>query len=215
MQPQLPSRYASSGDDSESDFVDADRTVLANLLGITDLDTLHRKEEESLAAAYELLLAEVETDTPMTSELIRYIHWRIFGDLYRWGGRWRTVWISKPGVTWPPPDHLEVAMRDFDVRVLSKYPAASLSRDDEFCDAAGHLQGEFLAIHPFREGNARTIKLLTDLLAVQTGRRILLYDASDDGRNRYIAAARDAMLENYVPMVGVFRDALRNARQAT
>lgn len=57
---------------------------------------------------------------------------------------------------------------------------------------AAEIQGEFLVIHPFREGNARTIKLATDLLAVQTGRLPLTYDQSETGTRTYIEAAKTA-----------------------
>jgi len=64
-------------------------------------------------------------------------------------------------VAWPPPDFLDESMRTFEHEVLMAYPASSLTSDQKFCGAFGHIQGEFLAIHPFREGNARTIKLVT------------------------------------------------------
>ncbi len=59
--------------------------------------------------------------------------------------------ISKPGVTWPPLDYLDEAMRTLENEVLSAYPASSLRADEDFCKALGYMQGEFLAIHPFRE----------------------------------------------------------------
>jgi hypothetical protein len=65
-----------------------------------------------------------------------------------------------------------------------------------------------LVIHPFREGNARTIKLLTDLLATQTGRPLLIYDASEEGQNRYIAAATTAFKKDYAPMAELISQAL-------
>jgi cell filamentation protein len=71
---------------------------------------------------------------------------------------------------------------------------------------------EFLVIHPFREGNARTIKLLTDLLAVQTGRPLLIYDQSEEGQAAYIAAATAAFKINYAPMVNIIRQALKLAQ---
>ncbi len=188
--------------------MDAQQTVLKNKKGIADLHALFVEEEKSLAKAYESLLDEVRSDTPMTSELIRYVHGVVFGDLYDWAGRWRTVTISKPGVTWPPPDYLDDAMRKFEHEVLVAYPSSSLTDDLEFCKALGHIQGEFLAIHPFREGNARTIKLATDLLAVQTGRLPLIYDDSDAGRVRYIDAAKAAMLQEYDLMITCIREAL-------
>src|SRR5436853_1033497 len=66
-------------------------------------------------------------------------------------------------------------MQQFERDVLRRHPARQLD-DDAFCRAIARIQGEFLAIHPFREGNARTIKLLTDLLALQTDRPLLRYD---------------------------------------
>ena len=173
------SRYSAGGD--ENLYMDEAKIVLKNKKNISDLRSLHLEEEKALARAYELLLDEVRSDTPVTSELIRHAHSRIFVDLYDWAGRWRTVIIGKPGVTWPPPDYLDKAMNEFEREVLSAYPAPALKNDKFFCEAIGHIQGEFLAIHPFREGNARAIKLVTDLLAVQTGRLTLVYDASDKG----------------------------------
>jgi cell filamentation protein len=201
------SRYAATGG-SENEYMDDAETVLRNKKGIADLQTLYVEEEKGLARAYEQLLAEVRSDTPITAELIRYAHGAIFDDLYDWAGRWRRVTISKPGVTWPPPDYLEEAMKDFEVTLLKKYPVHALISDDAFCQALGHIQGEFLAIHPFREGNARTIKLVTDMLSLQTGRLPLVYDDTDTGKERYIAAAKAAMLQDYEPMAAVIRTAL-------
>ena len=206
-------RYDTSGN-PQAEYVDAARTVLANKRGITDLHTLQVAEEEALAAAYETLLGEVRTSTPMTCGLLCHIHERIFGELYAWAGHWRTVWISKPGITWPAPDFLAANMQAFETEVLAKYPPAALAEDDRFCAAVAETQGEFLVIHPFREGNARTIKLATNLLAAQTGRPLLVYDATDKGQERYIAAATAAFRQDYGPMIAVIGHALQAAKQA-
>ncbi|MBU2259919.1 Fic family protein [Patescibacteria group bacterium] len=89
-----------------------------------------------------------------------------------------------------------------------QYPAPSLKNDQDFCRALAHIQGEFLAIHPFREGNARTIKLVTDLLSVQTGRLPLSYDDSDAGKKKYIGAAASAILKDFQPMTILITEAL-------
>lgn len=195
------------------EYMDAKQEVLKNKKGIVDLESLQIEEEKGLAVAYERLLAEVRSDTPITAELIRYAHQMIFGDLYEWAGRWRTVRISKPGAVWPPPDFLDQAMEELEREVLRNYPASALSKDEAFCKAVGHIQGEFLAIHPFREGNARTIKLITNLLAVQAGRVLLAYDASEEGQERYIAAAKEAVKKNYAPMTAVICEALKASQK--
>lgn len=135
-------------------YVDAAGTVLRNRLAITDLSQIQMAEEEALARAYRDLLREVRTDTPITCDLLRHVHARIFGDLYDWAGHWRSVWISKPGTTWPAPDFLDANMLEYEQNVLRKFPAGDLSDDSVFCAAVGEIQGEFLVIHPFREGNA-------------------------------------------------------------
>jgi cell filamentation protein len=208
------SRYDVSGN-VEAEYVDAQKTVLANTKGITDLRTLQIAEEEALAAAYESLVRELRLDTPMTCALLRHIHASIFGDLYAWAGRWRTVWISKPGITWPAPDFLDRNMMGFEKDVLERCPVHSLQSDHVFSTAVGQIQGEFLAIHPFREGNARTIKLMTDLLAAQTGRPPLRYDRTEDGQERYLQAAGVAFKRNYAPMAEIIREALQRSGKAT
>lgn len=205
-------RYDVSGN-VEAEYIDAERTVLANKQGVKDLATLQMLEERALVRAYETLLREVRADTPMNCSLARRIHERIFGDLYEWAGRWRTVWLSKPGITWPPPDFLDQHMQTWEDNILRKYPVAQLKEDEAFCRAIAEIQGEFLVIHPFREGNARTIKLMTDLLAAQTGRPLLAYDQSEEGRQQYIRAAGAAFKKDYVPLTEIIRRALDEARR--
>lgn len=105
--------------------MDAEQQVLKNKKGLSNLQALYIEEEKALARAYESLLSEVQSDTPMTSELILYVHSVVFGDLYDWAGRWRTVTISKPEVTWPPPDYLDEAMRTFEYEVLAMHVRSS------------------------------------------------------------------------------------------
>ena len=171
--PPNPNRYDVSGN-VEAEYVDDAQMVLVNRLGIRDLELLQLKEEAGLAKAYETLIGEMRIDTPLTCELLKHIHQRIFGELFDWAGRWRTLQISKPDVVWPAFQFLDKSMQEFERTVLAKYPASALASDDDFCMAVGEIQGEFLSIHPFREGNARTVKLLTDLLAAQAGRPFLV-----------------------------------------
>jgi cell filamentation protein len=204
-------RYDVTGN-VEAEYVDADGLVLVNKRGIAELEELQLLEEDCLTKAYETLLDEIRVDTPMSVELIRYVNERVFGTIFTWAGRWRTVNISKPGVTWPPPVFIAENMESLERDVLRKYPAASLTDDETFCRGVAVIQGEFLVIHPFREGNARTIKLVTDLLAAQSDRPPLSYDKTDTGRNAYIAAASQAFSRNYAPLEAIIRRALESAR---
>ena len=205
-------RYDVSGS-VEAQYVGAAGLVMVNKRGVTDLATLQDLEQQALARAYETLLREIRTDTPMSCDLLRHIHLEIFGELYEWAGRWRTVWISKPGITWPAPDFLERHMAAWQQNVLCKCPASALRNDEAFCEAVAEIHGEFLVVHPFREGNARAIKLMTDLLAAQTNRPLLAYDQSEAGQGQYVRAALAAFKKDYAPMREVIRSALIAARK--
>lgn len=204
-------RYDVSGN-VEAQYLDDAQTVLINKPGIIEIEILQAAEEQALARAYGQLLGEVHTDTPMSCALLKHIHAAIFGELYDWAGRWRTVWISKPGVTWPPPDFLDQSMGEFERTVLARWPVGAIGDDASFCQASGEIQGEFLTIHPFREGNARAIKLLTDLLAVQTGRPLLVYDNSPGGGDAYIDAAKMAFKRDYSALATLMAEALSRSR---
>lgn len=204
-------RYDTSGN-PEAEYVDAAHEVLVNLQNIKDLTVLQLAEEEALVSAYSVVLSQVRATTPLTSNLIKHAHALIFGKLFAWAGHWRTVWISKPGTTWPPPDFLDQNMKEFEQQVLAAYPAKELATDDLFCQALAKIQGEFLVIHPFREGNARTIKLVTDILAAQTKRPLLMYDQTEVGQLAYIEAAKAAFKRNYEPLQVIIQQALETAR---
>jgi cell filamentation protein len=105
-------------------------------------------------------------------------------------------------------------MATFERDVLQRHPASRLAEDEDFIDAVAEIQGEFLAIHPFRERNARTIKLATNLLAVQTGPPLPVYDDSDAGAMQYIAGASAALQrKDYRLLEAIIRAALARARQ--
>jgi cell filamentation protein len=99
-------------------------------------------------------------------------------------------------------------MLELERALLNKYPADTIPDDETFCAVAAEIQGEFLVIHPFREGNARTIKLATDILAAQTGRPLLAYDQSEQAIEEYIAAAKAAFKRQYGPLAAIIRQAL-------
>lgn len=203
-------RYIAVG--PEANYVDENQTILVNKLGICDLHSLHVKEEEGLVHCYQTMVQSVRFDTPLSNGLIREVHRLVFGDLFEWAGKWRHSWISKGNTVWAHPDHIDALMQGFEVNVLQQTPLSKTMSDDEFCSIVALIQGEFLTIHPFREGNARTIKVVTDLYAVQTDRPFLIYDESETGKQDYIDAAIQAMLTNHRPLEAIVKAALATAR---
>ncbi len=203
---QKGNRYIAVG--PETKFADSQSKVLVNKLGITRLNSLQIKEEEGLVDCYQRMIKRVNFDTPLSNALICEIHRAIFGELFEWAGKWRASWISKDQTVWANPIHIETLMQAFEAEVLQRAPLSQAISDCEFCSIVALIHGEFLTIHPFREGNARTIKVLTDLYAAQTGRRFLIYDQTEAGQTEYINAAIAAMGRDLLPMEAVIHGAL-------
>ena len=135
-------RYDVAGN-VEAEYVDSQKLVLVNKKGFQSLAELQVAEEMALASAYETMLTEVRVGTRLTNGLILRIHREIFGELYEWAGRWRSVTLSKPGITWPPPRFLPQAMEEFERAVLSKQAHERLDSDERFCAAVAEIQGGF------------------------------------------------------------------------
>lgn len=139
-----------------------------------------------------LEFATRETPAPITLETIQRIHTEMFGDIYPWAGQWRTVTLSKSGITWEvPPYGTEIAMKNFAEHTLKVTPFLS---DDPAAVLAttARIMGEYLALHPFREGNGRSAFLLGEIILVQNG--LLIFDRHQRDRDqaRYYAACEAA-----------------------
>jgi cell filamentation protein len=72
------------------------------------------------------------------------------------------------------------------------------------------IHTEFNFIHPFREGNGRTIRLFLDLLAVHCGYEPINYSTST--KTEYINACIAGMSKNYKPMEKVMNKGLKNRK---
>ncbi|MGP8215608.1 MAG: Fic family protein [Bacteroidia bacterium] len=68
------------------------------------------------------------------------------------------------------------------------------------------VHAELLFIHPFREGNGRTARLLANLMAAKAGHKLLdLENFSNEKFNNYVKAVKMAAKRDYVPMEKIIR----------
>ncbi|OMG80709.1 Fic/DOC family protein [Achromobacter xylosoxidans] len=141
---------------AQDPYLDKASGILRNRLGITDQAELDRAEA-TLALVRSLELVKQPVDGRYDLAHLQEIHARLFGDVYDWAGQIRTVDISKGDTrfanfqqieSYAPeifkPLHREQLLRALDV--------------DTFCQRAGHYLGELNVLHPFREGNGRSIR---------------------------------------------------------
>jgi cell filamentation protein len=126
-------------------------TVLINRLGFRNQSRLDAFEAEVTAER----AAQALPAGRLSYTHYRAIHRHLFGDVYAWAGRPRTVRISKDGSTFCYPEHIDREMRRL-FAALSRARHHQGLNGPTFAAKAAHFPAELNAIHPFREGNGRT-----------------------------------------------------------
>jgi cell filamentation protein len=178
-----------------------DTDTLRNRLGITDDKTLTEAERRLTQARG----AEAARLTfPTTADGYRALHRHLFQDLYEWAGQDRSVNIAKGGSNFA---HVPYIARELDKRFADISTGDTLKglTRDEFFDRLGNHINEMNAIHPFREGNGRTMRHHAAQLARDAGHPIRI--ASID-KTAWMDASRHGFLTgDHRPMAAVLAEA--------
>lgn len=186
----------------------SDGLVLKNLLGITSKDEMDELELGLLAQLYESVLVEDLPDRGLTAEDLKVWHRRWLGNVYAWAGMERSVNMSKDGFPFAAAGQIPWALAQLDQNCLKRWTPCSGLSTDELVEAIAVTHVEFILIHPFREGNGRLARLLSDVMAVQAGLEPLDYSTWETNRAEYIGAIHHGVSTNYEPMKRCVRVAM-------
>lgn len=148
-------------------FVDGDN-VLENKLGISDPHQFMLAEQEITAKKSALLLSE--SSAVFDFNYLKHIHKVLFEDIYNFAGQIRTVDIAKPGAIAPfaHAEYIEAEAKQIFSNLYDKKYLINMVKST-FVHEIADLSAELNALHPFREGNGRTIRLFLILLADHAG----------------------------------------------
>ncbi|MBR6046047.1 MAG: Fic family protein [Ruminococcus sp.] len=144
--------------------------VLINKLGIRDEDELMEVETVITAAKITMLL-ETPYTGPFTAEHYRDLHRAIMGDLYDWAGEIRRVPLSKKGTAFHSPANLERDTGLLFERLERERCFLDLD-GEEYTRSIAEFYSDLNLLHPFREGNGRTQRVLITQLIERSGRSI-------------------------------------------
>lgn len=167
---------------------------------ITDRDDLNAAEADNIAAA----LAKWElrprpTEHLLDDKTVRDLHRDMFGDVWKWAGAYRTRELSI-GVD---PYSVSVELRNLVDNAKYWFTENSAM---PLVEAATRFHHKLVWIHPFRNGNGRLSRQMTDLLLLSRRRppftwgraNLVLASAT---RSAYIAALRAADGGDYGPLL--------------
>lgn len=142
--------------------------VLRNKLGITNDPDLTKAEQRYSTARG---LEAARLSFAPNAQGYRDLHRHLFQDVYEWAGQDRTVQIGKGGSMFAAPSYVAREMEKLFADMGAKNGFRGLTRD-EFFDRLGNHVSELNAIHPFREGNGRTMRQHAAQLARDAGHPI-------------------------------------------
>jgi cell filamentation protein len=205
-----PSKY--SGMSSDEFQPGSHHRVLRNKLGITSKQEMDDIEIEKYRDAFLVLSEKYNNKEYLFSENdIKIIHKTIFQKIYDWAGEYRNVELSKEDFTFARARYVHELMKTYSEQYLSKMTPAKTNDKNKLASDLAVLHNEFIIIHPFREGNGRTIRLLLYLIALQVDFNELDFsfiDEKGESYQRYIGAIHEGMGGNHTAMSEIIKEAL-------
>ncbi|TGE22700.1 Fic/DOC family protein [Hymenobacter metallicola] len=174
-----------------------------NRLGITNKEELNEQEALGVATVERYLLEELEYPVDLSTFLLQDLHRRAFGHLYEWAGQWRT---QVPNVgAYLPPAAARVPMLLYEFFDELRHRMGLFAEEptrDQVAELLAYAHHRLVAIHPFTNGNGRTARLLTNLLAYNYGyQEVILYQREKgEGRAQYLQAIRQADAYDLQPL---------------
>jgi cell filamentation protein len=216
---QPPSRYRTDPG-IEGEFESGSRgRVLRNKLGISSKRKMDHTEFEALVSAQEKYLSIITAETTFTADLVCAMHRDWLGAIYPWAGQYRSVELSKGRFAWPPARLVAQNMATVERETLRRLMPCRTGPLHGIAAGMACVQAELLVVHPFREGNGRTARWVTDLLALQAELPPLDYGFTGPGsqkrRRAYLAAVIDGYRKNYEPLARLLAEAIERALEDT
>lgn len=152
---------------TQSIYCYPDSNVLKNRLNIRDNKLLKTAEEEiTLIKQMELLKNPIKGN--FSKAHLMNIHKFIFEDIYSFAGRIRREQIRKADTMFYPPNLID---RELD-KVFAKIKEKNMIKEtdeEKVFDNLAYVMAELNIIHPFREGNGRSIREFIRLMAKRMG----------------------------------------------
>ena len=175
--------------------------VLTNKLGITDPAELQEREYQ-ITTAKTLDVLNQDPPSVLDFDYLLSLHGALFGDIYDFAGQVRTVNISKPdsSVPFAYADYIKPYSDRIFSELKTRHYLTSLEKP-EFVTGLAWLSSELNALHPFREGNGRTIRLFLDQICANAG---YVIDFNLAAREEILAADRTAFAGDLSPLVALY-----------
>ncbi len=157
--------------------------TLINRFDIRDAEELQRIESANFILKQHDPLPQGNLDF----DHLKAVHRHFFGEIYTWAGQERTVDISKSDSLFCLSGFIHKEINKLFDQLKKEQHLQGLEKKP-FCERMAHYFNEINAVHPFREGNGRTLRAFSESLAQKAGYE-LHWDTID--RKVYLSASID------------------------
>lgn len=192
------------GDEFVDPYIDPVTGILRNKIGATTYDELRNAEGELAGVRMGELLERLPLRPSGTLDDMRTIHRILFQDIYDWAGEIRKVEIRKSR------EGSEFFLPSANIAMGIAWAHEELKKDnmlfelgkDAFVERISYHYDNYNFVHPFREGNGRTQRLMWTLLCHDAGYDLLWRDVTgeeNDEASRLAAEDRD-----FEPLMAMF-----------
>lgn len=141
------------------------KVVLQDGLTIGGKPLRHHLEAINHADAITYLEGLVREDVPLDERILKELHQLVLRGIDGEAGRFRSCNVIISGAGHTPPDHLHVVERM--ARFFEWYRGAAQNLHP--VERAARLHADLVIIHPFRDGNGRTSRLIMNLELMRAG----------------------------------------------
>ena len=154
---------------ADDPYLDPQTGILRNLLGATTAEQLAEFEGDLISSrTIQLLTYDLVPHTCDLAE-VQGIHKHIFQDLFDWAGDIRTIDMRRgDGEFFAPREGIEINAFHVFEALREKNQLRGLGRE-EFVHELADFYDQLNFIHPFRDGNGRTQRLLWSRVALKAG----------------------------------------------
>lgn len=152
-------------------YIDQKTGVLGNLVGASTWDELRQAEGELVGVRILEIIADPPSVRDGSLAELQEIHRRLFQDVYAWAGMIRTVEIRKNtegSAFFLPSQNISMGLAWAQGELAHDHMLRSMSKP-EFAHRLAYHYDNYNFVHPFREGNGRTQRMLWTLLCHDAG----------------------------------------------
>ena len=178
--------------------------ILINRLNIQDADKLDEAEARFTAERYREYQSTCTSVSDFNFEHLKFLHKHLFQDLYDWAGEIRDVDISKGSTRFCTAGRIEPEA----VKLFKQVSVLSNSENrNSFIHHVADLFCELNLLHPFREGNGRTLRFFFEELLYLLG-----YDVNwpEISQKKWIDANIAGLHLDLSPLESIFQQSISN-----